>query len=62
MGLTFEENAPTDIVSLRAYESLIGSGLESTVHIDVDNILLVDDVKSIFERKVKVVETGKMES
>ncbi|WGT37143.1 hypothetical protein QH639_14945 [Lysinibacillus sp. 1 U-2021] len=59
MGLTFKENAPTDIVSLRAYESLIGSGLESTVHIDVDNILLVDDVKSIFERKVKVVETEK---
>jgi|GEM_PF-2669401 len=58
MGLSFKKDVPTDIVSLKAYESLVGSSIETTVNINVDNILLVNDVKSIFEKMVKVVETG----
>lgn len=60
LGFKIKDNAPADIVSLRAYESLISSGIESTIEIDVNSILLVPDVKSIFkiESDIKVVRTG----
>lgn len=60
LGFEFEEKAPLDLVSLRAYESLISSGIQSTVNIDVNSILLVEDLQSTFEieNPIKVIRTG----
>lgn len=60
LGFEFEEDSPVDLVSLRAYESLISSGIQSTVNIDVNSILLVEDLQSTFEIKtpIKVIRKG----
>ncbi len=55
MGLKFKKDETLDLVSLRAYESLIGSAIDGLININVDNILLVEDVKSTFEEKVNLV-------
>lgn len=55
MGLQFDEEEVIDLVSLRAYESLVGSAIQGTINIKVDNILLVDDVKSTFNEDVNLV-------
>lgn len=55
MGLEFDEEETIDLVSLRAYESLIGSAIQGLININVDNILLVNDVKSTFNENVNLV-------
>ncbi|EON70479.1 hypothetical protein [Lysinibacillus sphaericus] len=55
MGLKFDEEETIDLVSIRAYESLIGSAIQGLININVDNILLVDDVKSTFKEDVNLV-------
>lgn len=45
-----------DLPALMSYESLISSSLEDTITIKPENILLVDDVKSIFKDRVNVVK------
>ena len=56
-GLDFKESN-VDYPSLLAYESLIGSGSESSIEINPDNILMVQDVKQIFKRKCNVIRSG----
>ncbi|MFC0559659.1 hypothetical protein [Halalkalibacter alkalisediminis] len=55
MGLTFPEDKEIDLASLTAYESLVGSSIESTVTIDPNRILLISDVKSNFTEEANVV-------
>ncbi|WP_245864497.1 hypothetical protein [Paenibacillus donghaensis] len=47
-----------DFPSLLAYESLVGSSIESTININPNNILMVKDVESIFTKTSNVVRTG----
>lgn len=48
LGLKFEENEELDLTSLLAYESLISSGIESTIELDPKTeILLIDDIYGI---------------
>lgn len=47
-----------DFPSLLAYESLVGSSIESTIIINPKNILIVEDVDSVFYRTANVVRTG----
>jgi hypothetical protein len=58
MGLPFKEDMEIDLASLLAYESLVGSSLESTINIDPEKILIVDDVDSKFNRICNVVRKG----
>lgn len=44
-NLKFEENELTDLTSLKAYQSLESSQIESTLEILPEQILLVDDIK-----------------
>ncbi|GCD11406.1 hypothetical protein [Clostridium tagluense] len=58
MGLDFISNDwDSDYAGLLAYESLVGSHLEDTMKISVDNILIVEDVNSKFYKKCNVVKT-----
>lgn len=56
MDLHFAENEPCDVASLLAYESLTLSGIIGTIHIEPQEILLIDDVKSQFIAKSSVTE------
>ncbi|MBM7598492.1 hypothetical protein JOC34_000849 [Virgibacillus halotolerans] len=64
MGLTFKTGAKVDLPGLKSYDSLVMSGIEDTITIDPDSILIVDDVKLPFKETVNVVEKvdGKLES
>lgn len=58
MGIEFRnDNIDIDFPSLLAYESLVGSSLEDTIQINPNNILIIDDVNSVFKRKSNVVRT-----
>ncbi|WP_321999287.1 hypothetical protein [Bacillus pumilus] len=59
MYLPFKKDQRVDLAGLLAYESLVGSSLESTVHIHPKHILLVDDKTSEFKKVCNVVKTGK---
>jgi hypothetical protein len=52
------EEHKIDYPSLLAYESLVGSSIESIIEINPKNILIVNDVESIFRQKTSVVRTG----
>lgn len=56
MGLDIPKDTTIGIPSLRSYESLIGSSIENTISINPDNILVIDDVKSVFTQKANVVK------
>jgi hypothetical protein len=58
MYLPFEKDSVVDYASLLAYESLVGSSLQSTIEIDPKNILIVDDIDSKFKQVANVVKTG----
>ncbi|MCM3792485.1 hypothetical protein M3690_04160 [Priestia megaterium] len=66
MYLPFEKDMSVDLASLLAYESLVGSSLESVITINPKNILIVDDVESKFPQMCNVVrkneETGFLDS
>ncbi|TDL34559.1 hypothetical protein E2R51_02255 [Jeotgalibacillus sp. S-D1] len=66
MNLTFPVDKETDLASLLAYESLVGSSIEDTIHINPENILLVSDLESKFIRTANVIkkdeDTGYLES
>ena len=55
MGMPFE-GMKTDLVSIRAYESLVSSSIIGTVAIDPENILLIDDVSSSYTMPCNVVK------
>lgn len=52
-------NNTIDLASLLAYETLVGSGIESTIKIKTNNILMIDDMKSVFEEVCNVVKIDK---
>ena len=62
LGLTFtkgiskEDSEEVDIASLKAYESLTLSSIESTIEIDPNSILLVEDIDSTFTELASVTE------
>lgn len=58
MGIDFKEKENVDYVSLLAYESLVGSSINSMVKIPTRNILVIDDVESVFDQDVNVVSVG----
>lgn len=66
MGLKFDTTRKHDLASLAAYESLVTSSLEGLVQINPDNMLIVDDVESVFPEKCAVVRknetTGLLDS
>ncbi|MFF1992851.1 hypothetical protein ACFVWC_16545 [Bacillus mycoides] len=65
MRLKFPVNEKIDYASLLAYESLVGSTLESTIEIDPKNMLIVDDIESRFNKVANVVQvndSGNLES
>lgn len=59
MHLPFEPNKEIDYAGLLAYESLVGSSLESTVKIEPKNMLIITDLESKFKQTCNVVRTGK---
>ena len=61
MYLPFKKNMIIDYAGLLAYESLVGSSLESTIQIHPENILIVDDVESSFELECNIIKTGENE-
>lgn len=61
MNIDFREcksDLEVDFPSLLAYESLVGSSIETTVRIDPKNILIIEDVESVFTQMGNVVRTG----
>ncbi|GLI82335.1 hypothetical protein ANABIO32_00210 [Rossellomorea marisflavi] len=58
MNLPFKKNTNIDLAGLLAYESLVGSSLESTIKINPEKILLVEDVDSRFLHNANVVKKG----
>ncbi|KQX69248.1 RNA dependent RNA polymerase [Paenibacillus sp. Root444D2] len=58
MGIDFNRKEKVDYVSLLAYESLVGSCINSMVKIPTKNILVIDDVESVFDQDVNVVSVG----
>ncbi|CAK7084341.1 hypothetical protein [Tissierella sp.] len=66
LGMDLEGAIDVDYPSLLSYESLVDSSIEDKIEINVDNILLVSDVKSIFTEDVNLIkkneETGLLES
>jgi hypothetical protein len=61
MYLPFKKDSAVDYASLLAYESLVGSSLETTIKINPKHILIVDDVESKFKQVANVVKTGQDE-
>ncbi len=59
MYLSFQPNKKIDYAGLLAYESLVGSSLESTIKINPKNMLIVADKESKFKQTCNVVRTGK---
>jgi hypothetical protein len=57
MGLNLND-AQIDVPSLLAYQALVGSSLDNTIKIKPENILIVNDVESKFERICSVVRKG----
>lgn len=65
LGMNLGGRTDIDYPSLLSYESLVSSSIEDTIEINVDNILIIDDVKSVFSIDVNAVEKnreGKLES
>lgn len=55
MNMPFETDSEADIVSIRAYESLVSSSIIGTVVIEPESILLIDDVSSSYTMPCNVV-------
>lgn len=66
LGMRLDGRNDIDLPALLAAESLIASGIEDRITINVDNMLIVDDVKSVFSIDTNVIElnekTGLLES
>jgi hypothetical protein len=56
LGMSLEGKNDIDYPGLLTYESLISSSIEGTIKIDPKNILLVDDVTSIFKIDCNIIE------
>jgi hypothetical protein len=58
MGMDIKEGIAVDFPSLLAYESLVGSSIESTITIKPENIFMIEDVESSFQHIANVVKTN----
>lgn len=58
MGLSLKEDMDIDLASLAAYQSLVGSSLQGLKTIPTENILIVEDVESVFKEWCNVVRKG----
>ena len=56
LNVQFEEDEEVDLASLMAYESLSMSGLEGTINIPLDKIIIIDEEFSKFTTKASVTE------
>ena len=56
LGMNLDDRDDCDFPSLLAYESLVSSSVDYFIKINPDNILIVDDIKSIFPIDCNVVE------
>lgn len=57
LGINLENQDEVDIPSLSAYESLVSSSIKDTIRINPKNILLIDDVESVFKQEaIKVMK------
>ncbi|MEG0694185.1 MAG: hypothetical protein RR440_00420 [Erysipelotrichaceae bacterium] len=56
MNLDIKEGQPINLAGLLSYESLVGSTITDLIQIPVENILLINDVDSVFKKKVNVIE------
>lgn len=59
LNLPIRKGMNIDLAGLLAYESLVGSSIESTMTLNPDKILLIEDVDSEFEQVCNVVKKGK---
>lgn len=58
MSLPLKKDMEIDLAGLLAYESLVGSSLETTIEINPDRILMVSDVDSEFQHLCNIVKKG----
>lgn len=58
MSLDFKAVENIDYPSLLAYESLVGSSIENIISIKPENILIIEDVESKFNKVCNVIRTG----
>lgn len=58
MGLDLYGRDDLDVPALRAYESLVASGIEDMIEINPDNIFVIPDQKSIFPWNVSAISTN----
>lgn len=56
MGLTIPSDYELDLAALAAYEALVTSTIKDTIKIHPKNILLIDDVESVFKQGANVIE------
>lgn len=59
MGLKMPKDTEIDYVAMLVYETLVGSSIEDTIEIDVDSILIVNDVDSIWQDVANSIESIK---
>lgn len=55
MNMPVPENKIIDVVGLMSYSALVGSHITSTLELKPENILLIDDVDSVFTRRANIV-------
>lgn len=58
MGLHLYGRNDLDVPALRAYESLVASGIEDMIEINPDNIFVIPDQKSVFPWNVSAIKTN----
>lgn len=54
LGIVFAENQTIDVAGIKSYESLVLSGICGKVEIKPEEILLINDYESVFEKKASV--------
>ena len=54
LGIVFDENQEIDVAGIKSYESLVLSGICGKIEIKSEEILLINDYESIFEKKASV--------
>lgn len=58
MGLNLYARDDMDVPALRAYESLVTSGIEETIEINPENIFVIHDQKSVFPWNASAIKTN----
>lgn len=56
MNLSIPKDTKIDLAALSAYEALVTSSIKDTIKINPKNILLINDVESVFKQDANVIE------